>query len=217
MAAPLFLLGRVYIVPMNRIRALSFFLLTVTLPSLAHVRSSDQLTPALPVADGVYMGLEPMASMNPHAPDALWFHENSILVRNGDFILDQLPIQIQGGERTQSASDGGFITYRGRFLSKNGRFYASRRPFMSDYVFFNTGPTACEAYSQIDIYPIKVTGQGFWLNGVLYKPTSVEARRFKELETTLKSEPIEYDGKHPYYSKKHFPNCKPNDLSVLDD
>ena len=50
-----------------------------------------------------------------------------------------------------------------------------------------------------------------------YKPTSVEARRFKELETTLKSEPIEYDGKHPYYSKKHFPNCKPNDLSVLDD
>jgi len=202
---------------MNPIRVLSLLLLAAALPLIAHVRSSDMLAPASPMPDGVYMGLEPMPSDNPHEPDALWYHENALLVKNGNFVLDEIPISIQNGTRTQSASDGGFITYRGRFLAKNGRFYASRRPFMSDYVFFNTGPTACEAYSQIDIYPIKVTGQGFWLNGVLYKPTSVEARRFKELETTLKSEPIEYDGKHPYYSKKHFPNCKPNDLSVLDD
>ena len=171
---------------MNPIRVLSLLLLAVALPLIAHVRSSDMLAPASPMPDGVYMGLEPMPSDNPHEPDALWYHENALLVKNGNFVLDEIPISIQNGARTQSASDGCFITYRGRFLAKNGRFYASRRPFMSDYIFFDTGPTACEAYSNVDIYPIKVTEQGFWFNGVLYKPTTVEARRLKELETTLK-------------------------------
>ena len=163
------------------------------------------------------MGLEPMASMNSLEPDALWYHENTLIVRNGEFVLDKNPIIMRGTEKSYSASDGGFITYRGHFLEKKGRLYVSLRPFMSDYVFFNTGPTACEAYSQIDIYPIKVTAQGFWINGVLYKPTTVTPERLKDLETMLRSEPLEYDGKHPYDRKAHHPKCEPNDLSVLDD
>ena len=39
----------------------------------------------------------------------------------------------------------------------------------------------------------------------------------KELGTTLKSEPLEYDGKHPYFPRKNFPDCKLNDSNVLDD
>ena len=88
---------------------------------------------------------------------------------------------------------------------------------MSDYVFFPVGPNSCEAYSQVDIYPLKSAGQGMWINGVLYHPSTVAAERLKDLETMLKSEPLEYDGKHPYHPKMHSPNCKPNDLSVLDD
>jgi hypothetical protein len=202
---------------MNSTERIPILFLTLALPVFAQAPSTAKLTAASPVADGVYMGLEPMPSDSPDRPDALWYHENTILVRNGNFILDENPIILQDGKKGRSASDGGFITYRGRFLSKNGRLYASRRPFMSDYVFFNTGPTACEAYSQVDIYPIKVTEQGFWISGVLYKATSVDARRLKELAETLNAEPLDYNGKRPYYSKRHFPLCKPNDLSVLDD
>ena len=131
--------------------------------------------------------------------------------------MDENPIYVQDGTKGSSASDGGFITYRGQFLSKNGKFYASRRPFMSDYVFFDIGPTACEAYSKVDIYPIKVIEQGFWIDGVLYKANTVDPRRLSELETMLKSEPLEYDGKHPYNRKYRRPKCVVNDLSLLDD
>ncbi len=158
-----------------------------------------------------------MPSQSPDKPDALWYHENTMIVRNGNFVLDENPIFIQEKKRVESASDGGFITYRGRFLTKNRRLYVSRRPFMSDYIFFPIGPGSCEGYSQVDIYPIKLTEQGFWINGVLYKPTTVHPERLKALETLLKSEPLEYDGKHPYDPKERLPNCKPNDLSVLDD
>ena len=202
---------------MNSIQRIPILFLGLAWPAFAQAPSTAKLIPASPVADGVYMGLEPMPSDSPDRPDALWYHENTILVRNGNFVLDENPIILQDRKKGHSASDGGFITFRGRFLSKNGRFYISRRPFMSDYVFFDTGPTACEAYSKVDIYPTKLTEQGFWINGVFYKANTVEPRRLNELEGMLKSEPLEYDGKHPYYSKKHFPNCEPNDLSVLDD
>jgi hypothetical protein len=163
------------------------------------------------------VGLEPMPSFSPETPDALWYHENTILVKNGNFILDESPISIQEGTKSESPSDGGFITYRGRFLSKKGRFYVSLRPFMSDYLSFNIGPSACEAYSKVDIYPIKLIEQGFWMDGALYKSATIAAERLKGLETTLRSEPLEYDGKHPYYPKRHLPNCTPDDSNVLDD
>jgi len=158
-----------------------------------------------------------MPSVNPEVPDELWYHENTILVRAGDLILDENPVGIREGKKSYSASDGGFITYRGRFLTKKGRLYVSLRPFASDYIFFPIGPKSCEAYSRVDIYPVKVTEKGFWINGVLYAPNAIKADRLKELDDELKSEPSEYDGKHPYGGKRGLPKCQPNDLSVLDD
>ena len=175
--------------------------------------------PSMPehVDDGNYRGLDPMPSQNPHEPDAQWFHENTMVVRSGEFILDELPLQIRGGEKSYSASDGGFITYRGRFLTKNGRLYVSLRPFMSDYMIFPIGPKTCEPYSRVDIYPVKVTEKGFWIDGVLYQSQALNADRLNEFEGFLKSVPFEYDGKHPYSPKYRQPKCEPNDLSVLDE
>jgi hypothetical protein len=202
---------------MNPIPNISILFLGLALPALAQAPPTAKLAAAAPVADGVYVGLEPMQSENPHEPDALWYHENTVVARGGELILDENPVSIREGRKTYSASDGGFITYRGRFLTKTGRVYVSLRPFASDYVFFPIGPKSCEAYSRVDIYPVKVTDKGFWINGVLYTANTVEAKHLKYLEDELKSEPFEYDGKHPYNRKWRLPACKPNDLSVLDD
>jgi hypothetical protein len=51
-----------------------------------------------------------MPSEDPHQPDALWCHENTIVVRAGELILDEEPISIRAGKKAYSASDGGFIT-----------------------------------------------------------------------------------------------------------
>jgi len=163
------------------------------------------------------MGLEPMPSVNPEIPDELWYHENTIVVKAGELILDENPVGIREGKKSYSASDGGFITYRGRFLTKKGRLYVSLRPFESDYISFPIGPNSCQAYSRVDIYPVKVTEKGFWINGVLYTPNAVELDRLKILEDQLKSEPFEYNGKHQYYGESNLPRCEPNDLSILDD
>lgn len=88
---------------------------------------------------------------------------------------------------------------------------------MSDYYFFPIGPNACEPYSQVDIFPMKVTDKGFWVSGVLYTRQLMEASTLKSLEEMLKSEPLTYDGKHPYTRKYKMRACQPNDLSVLDD
>jgi hypothetical protein len=158
-----------------------------------------------------------MPSENAHEPDALWYHENKLIVRGGELILDKVPISIRNGKKSYSASDGGFITYRGQFLAKNGRDYISLRPFMSDYYFFPIGPNACEPYSRVNIFPIKVTNRGFWVEGVLYTKQPIRADRLKAFEEMLKSKPLTYDWEHRYDGKYQMSACQPNDLSVLDD
>jgi hypothetical protein len=212
-----FLVLRVYITAMNPVRctAVLFLCLSAIVWLLASSKSTPKVPP--PIADGEYMGLEPMPSVNPEIPDEIWYHENTIVVRAGELILDENPVGIREGKKSYSASDGGFITYRGRFLTKKGKHYVSLRPFASDYIAFPIGPTSCEAYSRVDIYPVKITKNGFWISGVLYTPNTLAADQLKALENELKSEPFEYDGKHPYWNKRRLPKCQPNDLSVLDD
>jgi len=202
---------------MNPLGRPSILFLGLTLSVWGSGASKDPPALAPSITDGVYVGLEPMSSESPREPDALWYHENTIVVKGGELILDENPISIREGEKSYSASDGGFITYRGRFLTKKGRLYVSVRPFASDYIFFPIGPNGCEAYSRVDIYPVKVTLKGFWISGVFYAPKTIEADRLKGLENELKSEPFEYDGKHPYNGKSKLPRCEPNDLSRLDD
>lgn len=202
---------------MTIFRGITILFLALSMGALCQTLSDKLLTSKRAVEDGNYVGLEPMQSESPHLPDALWYHENTIVLRNGELILDKNPILIQNGIKSHSASDGGFITYRGRLLSKNGHLYVALRPFASDYFFFPVGPGACEPYSNIDIFPVKVTEKGFWINGVFYTKQPVAADRLKFWEEKVKSEALIFDGKHPYTSKYKMKACQPNDLSVLDD
>lgn len=77
--------------------------------------------------DGQYVGLEKMPNLTPDDRDAAWFHENTLLIRNDEAILDKVPVTIRHGKKTYSASDGGFLTYRARFAKKDGHAKPIRR------------------------------------------------------------------------------------------
>ena len=91
-------------------------------------------TPELLAKDGTYAGLE--AETYVGNPKAKWFHENRLLIRNDDAILDKVPVVVSHGKKGYSASDGGFFTYRGRFSKKDDQIFVALRLCQSDYVLF---------------------------------------------------------------------------------
>jgi hypothetical protein len=202
---------------MNQNRRISILILGLTLSALAQTPSSAKLIAASPVADGVYIGLESIPSMSPRHPDVLWYNELTLVVENGDFVLDEQEISVQDGKREHSTMDDPSATYRGLFLSKQGQLYVSIRLFTGDPTLIPWGSPNCEPYSRVQILPLKLAENGFWMNGVLYKPSTLTEERWKSLKGLLKSQPLEYDGKHPQNKERRLPKCEVNDLSALDD
>jgi hypothetical protein len=47
-----------------------------------------------------YVGLEKMENVSPDDPAARWFHENRLLVRNNEAILEKVPIIIEHRQKT---------------------------------------------------------------------------------------------------------------------
>jgi hypothetical protein len=50
-------------------------------------------------SDGEYVGLERMGNLSPEDRDTKWFHENTLLIRNDEAILDEVPITIRHGRK----------------------------------------------------------------------------------------------------------------------
>ena len=42
--------------------------------------------------DGEYVGLEKMPNLSPDDRSAAWFHENTLLIRNDEAILQKVPV-----------------------------------------------------------------------------------------------------------------------------
>src|ERR1039458_2603915 len=116
-------------------------------------RQDAQPTSAARLPDGEFVGLETLKGMG--EPHARWFHENTLVVRGTEVILDMNPVVFHNGKKEYSASDGGFLAYRGRLIYKNGQLLVSLRIFESDYIVFPSGPGECEPYSRLFMYPVK--------------------------------------------------------------
>jgi hypothetical protein len=121
------------------------------------VGGSSELLPAFQnltphQMDGDYIGLQSMPNISPDEKDAKWFHENKLLVRDKQVILDMSPVYYQRGKKWHSASDGGFMTYRGVFFRKDGEDFVRLRLFQSDYVSF---PVGHKPYEELHVYPVK--------------------------------------------------------------
>jgi len=138
--------------------------------------------------NGEYIALENMPSVSPDDPGVKWFHENTLLVRNNEAILDMVPVSIKGGEKSYSASDGGFLAYRGRFIQKDGQMLVELRLFQSDYIAF---PAGRDPYKEIKTRAVKLMSGQIDIDGVRYRPTTMGTKRSNELLRLLTEQPMD--------------------------
>ena len=139
--------------------------------------------------DGEYIGLERIPNLAPAERDAAWFHENTLLIRNDEAILDKVPITIWHGRKEYSASDGGFLTYRARFKMKNGQSFVALRLFRSEYVIF--AQNKHDQYTEIKTYPVTFVSGRIEVDGVRYRPTVLRKPVSDRLVHLLSREPLD--------------------------
>ncbi|MCW3097572.1 MAG: hypothetical protein JWL77_3190 [Chthonomonadaceae bacterium] len=100
-------------------------------------QTSTAKHPLLP--NGIYVGLEPLPNLSPEeAPDAKWYHLNTLSLHEASVTIEEIPVWDRKGKRTYSASDGGFLTYKGRVELRPGGMVLHLKMTESDYVA--TGP-----------------------------------------------------------------------------
>ena len=138
--------------------------------------------------DGEYVALEKMPNVSPDDPGAKWFHENTLLVRNNEAILDMVPVWIKGGKKFYSASDGGFLTYRARFFQQDGQDFINLRLFQSDYIMI---PVGKDPYKEIKTRGVKVRSGEISIDGVRYRRKTLSESKKNELRRLLDEEPLE--------------------------
>jgi hypothetical protein len=141
------------------------------------------------VRDGSYVGLEKMPNISPDDPHAEWFHENTLVVRNDEAILDKVPIVVHNGKKEYSASDGGFLTFRAKFLKKDADTVVVLRMCQSDYIALPLNPQ--DRYKEIKTYPVKLSSDKIEFQGVTYKIAKVEKAKLQGLIHLLDTEPFE--------------------------
>jgi hypothetical protein len=141
------------------------------------------------VKDGIYLALQAETYVDPEDPSAKWFHENRLLIRKDDAILDKVPVVVGRGKKGYSASDGGFFTYRGRFSKKDGQIFVALRLCQSDYVIFPADKH--DQYTEIKTFPVKVISGRLEFDGATYKPAKLKKIERTRLEQLLSAEPVE--------------------------
>ena len=144
------------------------------------------------VQDGAYVGRESVPNLTPEDPEATWFHENTFLVRSDEAILDKVPIMIRRGKKGYSASDGGFMTYRGKFARVEGKSLVSMRLCQSDYLVWQADKLH-DRYTEVKTYPMKSVPEGIEIDGVLYRRTKLKKFDFDRLTRLLDTEPLQKD------------------------
>jgi hypothetical protein len=143
--------------------------------------------------DGDYRGLQKMEyNLSPDEKDTEWFHENTLVIRGKEAVLDLVPLSINHGVKSYSASDGGFLTYRGRFFEKDGQYFVQMRLFRSDYVGFKVGT---DPYREVKVYPVRYSAGTIEFNGVRYKPAKLKEYKRTDLLKFLGQESVEVERK----------------------
>ncbi len=137
---------------------------------------------------GEYIGLEKMPNVSPDDPAAKWFHENTLLVRSDEAILDMVPVWIKGGKKFYSASDGGFLTYRAKFFQQDGKEVINLRLFQSDYIMI---PVGKDPYKEIKTGVVKCQSGEIYIDGVRYRRKTLSESKRNNLLPLLDEEPLE--------------------------
>jgi hypothetical protein len=163
---------------------------TAMLVSSHSVANTDALEHI--VKDGSYVGLKAENYADPEEPNAQWFHENRLLIRSDEAILDKVPVIVSHGKKQYSASDGGFFTYRGRFSKKDGQIFVALRLCQSDYVLFPADKY--DQYIEVKTHRVTITNNGLEFDGVKYAPAKLHKLVTDRLLKLLSTEPLEKAG-----------------------
>lgn len=71
-------------------------------------------------------------------PKARWFHEVRVTIRGSAITLEKYPVQMDyEGNKRHSASDGGFLTYKGQLTRSAGVYVARAELVAFDYIGFS--------------------------------------------------------------------------------
>ena len=106
----------------------------VLLLLLACVLSASAAEPQTPSRpdNGTFIGLEPIPDLH-EQPGDHWFHENTLTIKGNKVTLSKEPVVFYQGKKLDSASTGGFYTYRGTLSLVNGGWQVKLRLTESDY------------------------------------------------------------------------------------
>lgn len=71
-------------------------------------------------------------------PKAKWFHEVRVTIKGSNITLEKYPVHMDSeGNKTYSASDGGFLTYKGQLTRSVGVYVAHAELVAFDYIGFS--------------------------------------------------------------------------------
>ncbi len=138
--------------------------------------------------NGEYSALEKMSTLSPVDHSVTWFHENTLLVRNNEAILDMVPVWTKRGKKFYSASDGGLLTYRARFLQRAGQAAMDLRLVQSDYTL---SPAGKNPNNEIKTRRVRFGSGDIYIDGVRYRPVALNETKRNELLRLLDKEPLE--------------------------
>jgi hypothetical protein len=170
-------------------RSLLIFVLTIPAALAAWPRLASPAGEKI-VPDGEYMGVQANPTLSQTDPGNTWFHERTLIVRNDQAVLDSVPYFVHQGKKEYSASDGGFMTFRGRFAMQEGKPVIEIRMCGSEYVVF---PTGFVPYREVKTYPVRIAPGRIEFDGVRYHPKILTTSRRDELLPVLNMEPVEKD------------------------
>ncbi|WP_156126405.1 hypothetical protein [Hymenobacter sp. DG25B] len=142
------------------------------------------------------MGLEPYGAsskddITPHDLTDRWYHENTFVVNGTNCSLESVPVVFTKRRGKQySASDGGFLTYKGRLVWETDSLLAKMRLTDSDYAMVvsyryinpadsnsslsfeeqvKRGILVPDSSAAKPTYSLRVLPTGLLLNGVRYQ------------------------------------------------
>jgi hypothetical protein len=93
------------------------------------------------VADGYYVGREPIKAFRGVGPGEKWFHEVVVTISGGKASTDEMPVVYVRGERHESVSDGGFYYFEGCLTANGDHYSADMRLMKCDYCESKVAPT----------------------------------------------------------------------------
>lgn len=116
-----------------------------------------------PLIDGSYIGWQPLGDLTPDEDGDAWFRIHHLKVKGDAISIEASPRVIKAGKVIASASEGGFLTYKGELYRRGEEVRIKMRVVEAQYV-----PVPADGWPELDL-PITIKDKvTFTLDNVIY-------------------------------------------------